>query len=218
MPKNHRLMFTATDTAAVCATQSTTGAGPLLINGTLSDKRPQWIGTARFDYFMRPVTITAAGNMSAVTFTINGQDANLNTVTETIAGPNAGTVTSVNIYNRINSIVASAAVTNVSVGDGSTGTSRTIPMDVRVANFKASLAAMVTGTINYTIQYTFDNILDPTYANSAVYFNTDLATLVAATTNQFGYIISPVAGIRILINSSAAGSANFDIIEEGLNS
>lgn len=218
MPKNHRLMFTATDTAAVCATQSTTGAGPLLINGTLSDKRPQWIGTARFDYFMRPVTITAAGNMSAVTFTINGMDANLNPISETIAGPNAGTVTSVNIYNRINSIVASAAVTNVSVGDGSTGTSRTIPMDVRVANFKSSIAAMVTGTINYTFQYTFDNILSPTYADSAVYFSSDIAAMVAATTNQFGSIQSPVAGVRILINSSTGGSANFDIIEEGISS
>lgn len=218
MPKNHRLSFTATDTAAVCLLQSTTGAGSLLINGATIDLLSGWIGTARFGGFARKLTITSANNLSAVNFVITGKAIDGSDLTETIAGPNANTVTTTNAFTRVISVNVSAAVTAVSVGDDTVGTSSWIPMDVRVANFKSSAAGMVTGTISYTLQYTFDNVLSSTYSTSAVAFNSDLTAMVAATSNQFGYITNPVAAVRVVVNSSTGGSLNFDIIEEGISS
>lgn len=219
MPKNHRVIFVATSATAVAAAQTLTAAGSLTLNGTSANTYGPYIGSTRFDRFNRKLTLTSAGNLSAVNFTITGMDTNNNIVTEVIAGPNATTVTTVNLYNRVLSIVASAAVASaITVGNDSIGNSATIPLDVRVAKFIASCAANVTGTINYTLQHTFDNPLDPTYANSLTWANCPDAVMVAASTNQSTSYTSPVAAVRFVVNSSSDGTLNGIVIEEGYNS
>jgi hypothetical protein len=46
------------------------------------------------------ITLTSGGNVSAVTFTITGTDADGNSQSEDIAGPNATTVATQNIMHQ----------------------------------------------------------------------------------------------------------------------
>lgn len=64
------------------------------------------------------VTLFSGANLSAINFTLSGQGAGGQILTEVLAGPNAGVVTSVNTYRAMTSIKASATVSsNVTVGN-----------------------------------------------------------------------------------------------------
>ncbi len=52
----------------------------------------------------RQVAFTSAANLSAINFTIVGLDDDSNSLTETIAGPNNGTIETVNLFSRVISI------------------------------------------------------------------------------------------------------------------
>lgn len=69
----------------------------------------------------RTVSLTSAGNISAVTFTVSGYDIYGQAMTQTLAGPNANTVNTLKAFKQIVSIAAGAAVgTNTSAGFGDT--------------------------------------------------------------------------------------------------
>ncbi len=90
-------------------------------------------GIFKYPSMIRTVALASLSNLSAINFTITGlaslPDANgnplncLQVISETIAGPNIDTVESINLYSRIDSIVASTdtAGDEVSVGFGSKG-------------------------------------------------------------------------------------------------
>ena len=67
------------------------------------------------------ILFTCAGDATAATFTITGYvagDLSQSVTTETVAGVDTGTATSVNYYSKITSISSDAAVaTNVSIGN-----------------------------------------------------------------------------------------------------
>jgi len=236
MAFNYKLAFQAASNNNIALAQTLAAAGNLSLNGSLKQTlTPNDGGTISFfpnqgqnstnsdstvfGGYNVPVTLTSTGNLSGVTFTITGfQSEPYNPfipVTETIAGPNNNTVTSVNFYNRILSISASAAVgTAVSAGTGATAAySRWLPVDGPGANSNAAVAAFVSGTINYTVQHTFDNIFNSTETINV--FNIDDTNLVNATTSQdSNYLFSPRA-IRILINSGT-GSLVFYVNQSGL--
>jgi hypothetical protein len=67
------------------------------------------------------VSITSGTNQSAINFTIRGLDTTGAEVSETIAGPNATTVYSTNVYSQVFSVYSSAAMTGTtSIGYAST--------------------------------------------------------------------------------------------------
>jgi hypothetical protein len=67
------------------------------------------------------VSITSSGNQSAINFTIRGLDTTGTEVSETIAGPNATTVFSTNVYLQVFSVYSSATMTGTtSVGYATT--------------------------------------------------------------------------------------------------
>lgn len=64
------------------------------------------------------IILFSGANLSSINFTISGQGASGQALTEVLAGPNAGEVTSANIYRAITSIKSSATVSNnVTVGN-----------------------------------------------------------------------------------------------------
>ena len=110
------------DTAAVAALQTTAGAGDFtLTSSSVSDG----------SNMATTVTLTSAGNISSVNFTITGTDENGNAVTETRLGPNANTVTTTEAFLTVTSVSVDAAVgTNTSVGFSATSTTKGRPIDV----------------------------------------------------------------------------------------
>jgi hypothetical protein len=77
--------------------------------------------------------------------------------------------------------------------------------------FNVGIGVVVSGTVNYTIQHTFDDVL-----NSAVtptWFSHP--TLLNLTANADGNYAFPVRGIRVLVNSGA-GTATATVIQAGM--
>lgn len=96
------------------------------------------------------------------------------------------------------------------------GTSPLVPIDRYTNASKVSLFVAVTGTVNYTIQHTGDDIFaDGFTAASATWYPNDDPLLVGATANQNGnYMFMPTA-CRILQNSGA-GTTTLTVVQNGL--
>ena len=92
------------------------------------------------------------------------------------------------------------------------GESQVYPVDTYISPSNMGLAVLVTGTITYKVQYTFDNVFAPTYvAASGNWF--DHPTLVGSASGNSN-IAYPVTGIR-LITTAGSGSAALTIIQAG---
>ena len=99
------------DRNGVCAAQTPGSATNLTINGALASG-----GSVTFDQ-PRQVTVYAAGNESAKSFTVTGTDETGTAATETITGPNATTVTGSTYFATVTQVASSAATG----GDGEVG-------------------------------------------------------------------------------------------------
>ena len=102
------------------------------------------------------------------------------------------------------------------VSQTGTGSSTTIPMNLDSTPFNVGFGVVVTGTVNYTIQHTFD---DPFASNfdpsTATWFNhTDLTS---QSTSQDGNYAFPVRAIRLNV-SSTDDDINFYIAQAGIGS
>lgn len=83
----------------------------------------------------------------------------------------------------------------------------------RVTPFNVGLGVTVTGTSNYTVQYTFDNVFAANYSPASGNWvnHPSLTGLTASADSNIAY---PVRGIRIIANSGA-GSARLTVIQAG---
>lgn len=87
------------------------------------------------------------------------------------------------------------------------------PVDHYISPFNLSLGVLVTGTANYTVQYTFDDVFASDY-DPATGNWTDHVSLTAQTTTKDSNIAYPVRGVRLKLNSGT-GSARLTIIQAG---
>jgi len=106
-------------TANLAALQTTAGAGNLALAaaaGVTKVVRPD--GTAAYQFDVpRAVSLTSAGNISAVVFTVSGYDVYGQAMSATLNGPNANTVNTLKAFYQVTQIAVSAAVaTNTSAG------------------------------------------------------------------------------------------------------
>lgn len=89
------------------------------------------------------------------------------------------------------------------------GSSSSLVMNTNISPFNVGFGVIVSGTVNYTVQHTFD---DP-----AVGFSTWFShpTIASETTNQDGNYAFPVTGIKLLVNSGD-GTATLNLIQAGI--
>ena len=90
-----------------------------------------------------------------------------------------------------------------------TGSSSALVMNTNISPFNVGFGVEVTGTVDYTVQHTFD---DP-----AVGFSTWFShpTITGETTNRDGNYAFPVTGIKVLVNSGA-GTATLKLVQAGI--
>lgn len=91
------------------------------------------------------------------------------------------------------------------------GSSPVAAMNLHATPFAVGIGVVVSGTVNYTIQHTFDNLWDSTV--TPVWFSHP--TLVGLTANADGNYAFPVTGIKVLVNSGT-GSATATLIQSGI--
>ena len=86
-------------------------------------------------------------------------------------------------------------------------TSPWIPLDDNQAAFNVSVAVAVTGVLTYTVQFTLDNIQDPSITPVAF----DVASLASKTSNASTSLRSSVKAVRLNVTSYTSGSATIGV-------
>jgi len=92
------------------------------------------------------------------------------------------------------------------------GNANPYPVDTYISPSNMGLAVIVTGTITYKVQYTFDDVFASGYSPASGYWF-DHPTLVGSSSANSN-VAYPVTAIRI-ITTAGTGSVNFIIIQAG---
>ena len=196
----------AADPDGIALNQSTGGAADLVLNGAFVVN-----GVAELDA-QRQVEFESLNNLSGVNFTVVGTDDSGQSVTETIAGPNAGVAATAENFRTVTQISVDGAVTDVEAGTNGVGASQEVPMDRGPSPLNASLAILVTGTVDVTAQYTFDDVFAQNSGPFQWFDHTDLTNV---TTNDEAALVAPVKAVRLLTNSGT-GTARFEVNQAGI--
>ena len=151
------------------------------------------------------VSLTSTANLSAITMTVTGLDADGQAQTEAIVGPNINTVAGVKHFSRVNTITfgATLGANTMGVGVSAISVCPTLPVNYMQSSFSATQLIVITGTINVTVQYTEGAIYD-TQPSTLTWFSH--ATLASKTASADGSITAPFRALRLLINSVTASA------------
>ena len=194
------------DRDGIAEAQQLGGAGNLTLNGALAD-----LGTAlRFDIGDSysagcagvQIGIYSAGNLSAVTFTVTGLDQDGNSATEAVTGPNNSTAETTKYYSRVTTVAAGAAVaSDVEVGPVDEVCSISYQLNWRSPNPATVAVSGLSGTCQYDIDETFDNLLSSGTAtiNWVTKHSNKTADFVDALTAH-------ATGVRLKIDSYSSGA------------
>lgn len=184
---------------AVSTDGATAGDVTVGVNGTVTMDTP------------RRVLITTADDETGVVFTIAGTDWNGNPITEAVTGVNNSTVQTAYDFSTVTAITVDGATTAaVQVGTNGVGSSRPIFLD-GYALAPTALQVDVSGTVNYTVQQTLDNINDVGFVNVdwVNYPDSALASATATAQGNFGYVPSAT---RVLLNSGT-GTVTYTVLQ-----
>lgn len=187
----------AADADAIAQTQSPSVAGQLTLNGSLVTGGVAYLQGGSV---ARPVKFTFGANAVGKSFTVYGTLlSNGSTVVESVAGTSVSALTTSHFLtvSRIDidsGVIAAGALT---VGTGDAGSTCWLPVDWVRDPFSIGFGCVVTGTVNYTMQHTFDNIYDGT-ATPIAFDHTEISS---ETTNQQGNYQFACRAMRVKINS-----------------
>ena len=162
----------------------------------------------------RYVTITSVGNDSGRTFTVTGTGPHGEPQTEDITGANAGTATGVKTFASVTSIAVDAATAAaVTAGVAQAGYSAWIPMDIYTPNQVTTVSASVSGTVNYSVEYTNEDPFDHTFVHQVVPHPAAGGAFTSASTNQTHFTTTLMRALRYKINSGN-GTVRFTITQQ----
>ncbi len=198
----------AVDPNGVFEDQTLVGAGDFTLDG-VGVASGEWVTP---DGFAKKIGFESTGNLSGVNFTISGYLDRNKTIplSEVIAGPNNNTVETTNYFYSIQTIAADGAVgTNVEAGPVDEAVSQIIPIartNSDRSERQVGLTFIVTGTINYTVQQTNDDVQSLENRTFNWLDSDDTAVIGATASKNSNYIAIPEA-MRVKINSYSTGAA-----------
>lgn len=212
----------AADADGIAQSQTPGAAGNLTLNGALV---ASGVAVLTDPGMARQVLVTTAADESAKTITIYGTNASGNPVSETITGPAATTGTTVAYYQTVTRVTVSAAFTGaVTVGTNGVGSSRIVALNTHIDPVNFSVTVLVSGTVNYDIEYTYQDPNKPQFDSGGQLPSTnpeagliwfDDANLAGETANQTASVTYPVWGARLKMNSGT-GTATAHFIQAGI--
>ena len=101
------------------------------------------------------------------------------------------------------------SITGVTGGPAGDGNTQPIPLDTKQAPFNVSIGCVATGTVTYSVQYTYD---DPgvAFGSGTNWFN--LAAITTQTTTQDANLSFPVTALRSHL-ASGTGTVIMSVIQ-----
>lgn len=190
----------------IAASQSP-GAGAITLNGT--------VGTGNLDAARR-IIVTSGGNDTGITFTIKGTNRNGNSQTETIAGVSGGAASTTQDFLSVSSVTHTGSVAStVTVGTNGVASTMWLSIDRFVSPIEIGIGVVVSGTINYTVEYTYDDINAPFTGTFPAVF--PYQPMAALTINADGQFSNTASALRLTQNSfTSPGTAKIIMTQAGI--
>lgn len=197
----------AADDNGIATSQSPAGAGDLTLDGVLVSG-----GVATLDTGRR-VIVTSGGDDTGITFTIYGTTESGTAISEAITGANAGAAaTSLDFKTVTRVAISAASAGTVIVGTNGVGATPWQPVNRAIVAMNVGFGVVVSGTVNYTVQYTYDDVIADA---STVPTAWNLSSLASKAVDTDGNIASPFFAWRLLVNSGT-GTATITAIQAGI--
>ena len=175
--------------------------------------------TATTDGMGHQVTIhnDAATDHSAKTAVLVGTDVDGNAITETMNLPaGTATTTSTKYFATLTSITPSATigVDTMDVGWTVPAIGPTFVVDyLKVTTGGIAMAAVVTGTINYKVQHTLENVFSTSNPSTALNW-LDHSTITGKTASSDGNYAFPIRALRFVVTTVTNGATvSFSVLE-----
>lgn len=186
------------DRDGIAAAQQLGGAGNLVLAGALTSGGVYTANDTDDIPVGRQVGIYSGGNLSALTFTVYGTSPDDETLAEDVTGPNGGQVETTNYFRTVTRVAVDGAVgSDVEVGLVDELITKRIPIGITTGDFAVGIGVVVGGTINFTVQNTYDNI----YATSPTITYFDISDLASKTANTAAGVTTPCTAVRLKVNS-----------------
>jgi len=207
-------IYPAVNNAYIAAVQSRVGAGNMIFNGTFpADVN----GVITFPRFARTISLTSGNNNSAVNFTINGfQDGA--SFSETIAGPNANTVSTATLFDVVESITSDGNINAVSAGIGVVGRTAWLINDYNRTVYNSSFIVVISAapsTITYSYETTIDNVEEENPAN--IQSIAPIANMTNAVVSASSSSDRPCFACCVSVSASTlGGSLRFTFLQQGI--
>ncbi len=96
-----------------------------------------------------------------------------------------------------------------SITVSSAASSAWISLDYRQSPFNVGIGCVVSGTLTYKVEHTFDDVNDSTITPTAFTHS----TITSATTNSDGNYAFPVRAIRVTVTSFTSGSVTMTVLQ-----
>ena len=175
-------------------------------------------GVATFP-FPTEVTFTSTDNLSTVTCTVIGTDANNVYQSEAVVGPNNTTVQTTNTFATVTAIEVSTVTTftteTVDVGAAAVGIGNGAwwPLDIYTPNQVTTISCniLASGTATYSVQYTNEDPFDTSITQLAVAHPT--AALTGATTDQTAFTTTLMRAVRVNV-ASGSGQLRVTVVQQ----
>lgn len=206
----------------IAASQTPAGAGNLTLNGVAAAGSP---AIATLDT-SRQVLFTFAGDEHSRTFVVYGFDrpSGGNPIQETVTGTTPGTVATTKEFGQVTRISVDAGTAGaLKVGTNGVGSTPWFLVDWYISPSNLTIAVDVVGTVNYTVQYTYDDIMGYTDPQGLVWNDGyptkiwDDPVLAASTSDGETTYDNPIVAWRVKINSSTApGSLRITGVQAGI--
>lgn len=176
-----------------------TGAGPW----DTSD----FVAAEISDGLAHQLSITSTSDLSAITFTITGTDADGREISEAIVGPNNAAVESTKYFKSISAVSVSATVGSATfdIGWVDEFASRTIPLEIYAKN-PPSVQVGLTGTMGFDIEVTNSDIRDSMPTQDSLTWVDD-ANFTGKSASMVANLSGIVRACRFVANSYSSGAS-----------
>jgi hypothetical protein len=186
-------------------------AGAITLNGSLVSG-----GVATLDV-PRRVIITSGGNDSGITFTVTGTNRFGGALSESGPGGNIAAMSTSQDFKTVTSVTHTGTVAGtVTVGTSGVTSSEWIQInDKATVMTPIGIAVAVTGTVNYTVEYTYE--LNPP-SGFPVPYSISAGPLTGKTASGEGGAAFnfPIGAVRLTLNSfTPPATARMTIIQQG---
>lgn len=206
------LAYTAAAANNIAQSQSP-GAGVITLNGSLVTA-----GVATLDAARR-VILTSGGNDTGITFTVVGTNRFGSALTETVTGASGAAASTTQDFKTVTSVTHTGSVAGtLTIGTSGIGSSEWVMIAPSANPVNLGIGVVVSGTINYTVEYTYD---DPNAVFTGTFptaFNISGGSLTAKAANgdagsTFNF---PVVAVRVTQNSfTNPGNLKMVVLQSG---